>query len=532
MVNLKGIKQMAKLKIGILIDDMKLEKYKVEILNELKKSDSCVISKFIKVDKQALTDEGIKYLFYRLFNKIDAKLFGRDIKYLGLETIDTALDEKEPDVIINLTNSTMDYPNSAKYGMWQFVYNSLPAGYFEVVNNDPFTQVTLQKSGNGFENGYILNTFKTATDRKSMIKNRDLTAWRSHMMIVRELEKLASKGGDYFDDKESILDFNHECKKEEKKFFDPQFGFSDDKKLNPPKNCEMFRVICKLLKKYATFSIRKFFPMDRWLILYSENKNGEMNSKLSDYKRFYAPSQNHFIADPFVVDEDDKSYLFYEELNYDNAKGYLKVAQYDDEKGIFKESETILEQEYHLSYPNVFKLKGTYYMIPESYEKRSVDLFEAVEFPTKWKKKKTLLDNVSAVDATLYFHDKTWWMFVSIAPKEDFSMNDELYIYHCKDFLKDAWIPHVQNPVVCDVTSARPAGNLIKKGDKLYRPAQDCSGIYGRKLVINEVLVLNEFEYKEKLAGGISSDFADDLAAVHTLNSSKKLTVIDAIKSR
>ncbi len=523
---------MAKLKVGVLIDDEKLEKYKVEILNELQKSDSCIISKFIKVDKKKPIDGKSKYFFYRLFNKIDAKLFGRGVKYLGLETVDTAIEAKDPDVIINLTNSTIDYPNSAKYGLWQFVYNSLPLGYFEVVNSDPFTEVILQRVGSGFENGYIIDRFKTATHRKSMVKNRDLVAWRSHMMMVRSLEKLAKNKKSYFDGKEPILNFNHESKDERKKLLDVQFGFSDDKKSNPPKNCEMIRVTCKLLKKYTIFSVRKFFQMDRWLILYSQNQEGKVNSNLSEYKRFYAPNKNHFIADPFVVDEDDRSYLFYEELNYDNAKGYLKVAEYDESRGVFKEGEMMLEEEYHLSYPNVFKHKDKFYMIPESFENRSVDLYEAVEFPRKWKKIKTLLSDVLAVDATLYFQDKKWWMFVNIAQKEDFSMNDELYIYYCKDFLKDEWTSHKQNPVVCDTTSARPAGNLIKKADKLYRPAQDCGGLYGRKIVINEVLVINENEYQERKVSEINSDFADDLVGVHTLNSSKKLTVIDAIKSR
>ena len=523
---------MAKLKVGVLIDSERLEKYKVEILSEIQKSESCVISKFIKVDKQASVDEENSYLLYKLFNKIDAKLFGRDIKYLGLETIDTLIDEKEPDVIINLTNFTVDYPNRVKYGLWQFVYKSFPLGYFEVVNNEPFTEVVLQRVGNGFENGYILSSFKTATHRKSMVKNRDLVSWRSHMMIVRELEKLAKNPKNYFDDKEAILNFDLNSKNIKKKFFDFQFGFSDDRRLKPPKNCEMLKVTYKLLKKYATFSVRKFFPMDRWLILYCQNQDGKINSKFSDYKRFYAPSQNHFVADPFIVDEGEKSYLFYEELNYDNAKGYLKVAEYDESRGVFKEGEMMLEEEYHLSYPNVFKHKDRFYMIPESFENQSVDLYESVEFPKKWKKIKTLLSDVLAVDATLYFYDKKWWMFVNIAQKDDFSMHDELYIYHCKDFLKDEWTPHSLNPVVCDTTSARPAGNLIKKDKKLYRPAQDCSGLYGRKIVINEVLLLNENEYKERKVSEINSQFADDLVAVHTLNSSKKFTVIDAIKSR
>ncbi|MCH9814227.1 MAG: hypothetical protein K0U47_09850 [Epsilonproteobacteria bacterium] len=531
---------MKQLKIGILIDDTRLEKFKVEILHELQKSDFCAISKFIMCDKidEAQNHES-QYFLYRLFNKVDAKLFGRGTKYLGLESIeemvnsvDSEILEDELDVILNLTTSRTSYVSTAKYGLWEYCYKTLPEGYWEVINNDPYTEVSLQQRGYGFDKGYMLDTFRTMTERKSMVKNRDLVSWRSHMMMVRNLKKLATLGDLYFEDKKSMVAFDHTKSSERKKFFDLQFGFSDDALLTPPTNGQMLVAGCQLLKKYTQFSLRKFFPMDRWLILYSETKEGEINSNLDEYKRLYAPSENYFIADPFVVDEGEKSYLFFEELDYATAKGYLKVCEYDARSGKFKEPKMVMEQPYHLSYPNVFKHKDVYYMIPESYENGSVDLFEAVEFPTKWEKKKTLLSDVSAVDATLYFYEGKWWMFVAQAPKEDFSMNDELYLYYCSDFLTDDWIPHTQNPVVADALTARPAGNLIEKEGKLYRPAQDCSGIYGRKIVINEVEVLNENVYKESVKGEITAEFSKDLVAVHTLNSSDTLTVIDAIKSR
>ena len=522
-----------KLKIGVLIDNTQLEHYKVEILKEVQKSDFCEITKFIKL-KPEQEKQNSKYLFYRLFNKVDTKLFGRGTQYLSLESIEDIINscnkEEEPEIIINLSSSIKHYPNDTKYGMWQFVYNSNPTGYWEVVKNTPFTEVTLQKSGSGFENGLILKTFKTATERKSMIKNKDIVAWRSHMMMIRELKKLALNGEKYFEDKKAIINFSHEQSSNERKFFDPQHKFNDTKHRQPPTNWEMVKVVCKLLKKYTIFSIRKLYPSDRWLILYSETKNSEINPKLSEYKRLYAPSLDYFWADPFIVDEKDKSYLFFEELDYSTYKGYLKVCEY--ENGNFKEPKMVLEEDYHLSYPNVFKVSDKYYMVPESSENRTIDLYESVGFPTKWKKVRTLIDDISAVDATFLYRDKKWWMFVSVIEKEGFSTDDELCIYYSDDILTGEWTPHVQNPVVCDVTCSRPAGNLIEKNGKLYRPAQDCSGMYGRKMVINEIDILNEHEYKEHVVSEINSDFAEDLTGIHTLNSSKKLTVIDAIKSR
>ena len=522
-----------KLKIGILIDSTRLEYHQVEILKEIQKSDSLEIVKFITRDNVS-TLKSSNHIFYKLFNTIDKKLFGRGAKYLSkvsIEDIITNTTSKEkPDIIVNLSTSHKHYKNDTLYGTWQYVYNSNPHGYWEVVNKNPFTQVTLQKSGAGFENGLVLAKYSTRTDQKSMRKNRETIAWQSHLMIIRELKKLARDKEEYFKDKKSILNFNHDKSDDKKEFIDPRFKFSDKQNKTIPTNLQMIPIIFKMLKTYTTFTVRKFFPMDRWFILYSETKDEEINPNLSEYKRFYAPSKNYFIADPFVVDEGDKSYLFYEELNYDNYRGYLKVAEY--ENGEFKEPKTVLEQEYHLSYPNVFKIKNTYYMVPESFENKTIDLFEAVEFPTKWKKKKTLISDIEAVDSTFLYHNNKWWMFVSVIAKEGFSTDEELSIFYSDDILHGEWTPHKNNPVVCDVTSSRPAGNIIEKDGKLYRPAQDCSGIYGRKIVINEIDILNEDTFKEHIVSKIDSSFADDLSGVHTLNSSKKLTVIDAIKSR
>ncbi len=524
---------MKKLKVAILIDNIEVERYKVEIINELLNSKFCDIVGYIKRDRgdECLKDR--RYLVYRLFNKIEKRFLARGVKYIDLKSIQIEeFLEESCDLIINLSSSTEHYENSAKYGMWQFVYRSYPIGFWEVIEDKPYTEVFLQKSGLGFEPALVLDYFRTNTDRKSTIKNMAQIVWRSHMMVVRNVERLAKEGDSYFKNRESKINFYYKNIDSKKRFFDLQFSFNDDKKESLPTNLTALKALCKLSLKYVKFTIRKFFKMDRWLILYAQNRDGKITSDLTQYKRFYAPSIDYFVADPFVVDEGDKSYLFYEELDYSTLKGYLKVAEFDEKSGEFTNSKVILKEDYHLSYPNVFKYNGIYYMIPESYENRSVDLYEAVEFPVKWKKIKTLLSDLSAVDATLYFDDNRWWMFVNIAPKDGLSMNDELYIYYCKDFLTDEWTPHSKNPVVCDVVRARSAGNLIKIGDKLYRPAQDCSGFYGRKVVINEILRLDENEYKERVAGEIDSSFSDDLVAVHTLNSSKRFTVIDAIKSR
>ncbi len=556
---------MRKLKVAVLIDDSVLAKYRLEVIYELYKSDWCEEIVFIK--KQKSFDpvaKNPKYFFYELIRKLDKKIFAKNTPYLNEESIEDLIknhrlieiktnegdyfdeiddrdiekiNSNQIDVILNFGFKyiTGKLINSAKYGLWEYRHSNRPAAFWEVVENMPYTEVTLERVGSAFENGYVLDSFKTVTHQKSISKNFEQIMWRSHMMVIYNLRELAQDPDGYFSQKEIktyFYDLPDLGRNDEKKAFDFQFAFSDDIGKKPPSNLQGVGIVGKLLGKYIKFIIRRFFKMDRWIILFSENKDGKINPDFSSYKRVPLPSNEYFQADPFVVDENEKSYLFYEELDYKTLKGYLLVSTYDEKSETFIEPQVIMKKEYHLSYPNVFKVDQKFYMIVESHENLTIDLYEADVFPTKWKKVRTMMDNIKAVDATLYKKDDKWWMFVNVAVKDGFSLNDELYIFYCDDFVEDEWKPHLLNPVVCDVTSARPAGNLFENGDKLFRPAQNCSGVYGRGLVINEILELNEKKYEERMVQQIRADFADDLVAIHTLNASKRFSVIDAIKSR
>ncbi len=556
---------MAKLRVGILIDDKALPRYQAEVIETLQKSDWCEIALCVK--KQKSYDpyaKSSRYTLYRALQKFDASLFGRSTPYLSTVSIEsfvkevallevttkesdffdqtaqkdiTNIEEKKLDVLLNFGFKQIDDEliKVAKYGIWQFHHTNRPAAFWEVVEDIPYTEVTLQRLGSGVTPGFILDRFRTVTHHKSMRKNYESILWRSHMLMVKNLHALAQKGEEYFADKE-VKTFFYDLppveKSSEKKFPDLRFTFHDDLGKNAPTNIQTLKAFCKLLAKYTKFTARRFFKMDRWIILFSENTEGKINPDLSTYKRLPLPSIDYFQADPFMVDEGDKTYLFYEELDYKTLKGYLLVSEYDETKKTFVNPQEVLKKEYHLSYPNVFKHENKYYMIPETNENKTIDLYEAEQFPTKWKKVRTMIDNITAVDATLYQRDGKWWMFVSEVEKEGFSLNDTLSIYYCDDFRTDIWKSHPNNPVVTDVTCARPAGNIIESEGKILRPAQNCSGVYGRGLVFNEILELTETTYKERVVQQIRSDFADDLVAVHTFNHSKRFSVIDAIKGR
>ena len=56
----------------------------------------------------------------------------------------------------------------------------------------------------------------------------------------------------------------------------------------------------------------------------------------------------------------------------------------------------------------------TFYMIPETKQNKTIELYQCNEFPHKWEFLKTLMVNVEAVDSTLFEHMGKWWLFTNL----------------------------------------------------------------------------------------------------------------------
>ena len=77
--------------------------------------------------------------------------------------------------------------------------------------------------------------------------------------------------------------------------------------------------------------------------------------------------RGHFLADPFVISNNNNNFIFLEDYSFKNKKGVINVYQVNENH--YKCLGTVLEEEFHLSYPFVFKFKNKFFMVPESHKK-------------------------------------------------------------------------------------------------------------------------------------------------------------------
>ncbi|MBV9245972.1 MAG: hypothetical protein JO366_14280 [Methylobacteriaceae bacterium] len=245
--------------------------------------------------------------------------------------------------------------------------------------------------------------------------------------------------------------------------------------------------------------------------------------------RFLADDRQRYFADPFAFVHDGAAHVFCEEFPYATRRGIISMFTVTRE-GVASPPRPILERPYHLSYPLVFAEGGAIWMIPESSENRTVELYRAQRFPDVWVREAVLVENVVAADATLVTHGGRRWLFAAVS--EDGSSSwDALGLFHALD-LFGPWTAHPLNPLLIDVEAARPAGMMFTRQGRLLRPAQDCTNGYGSALTLCEVTRLDPHGYEQRIVRRLPPPASWKAHGVHTLNGAGGLEVIDCVGAR
>lgn len=202
-----------------------------------------------------------------------------------------------------------------------------------------------------------------------------------------------------------------------------------------------------------------------------------------------------FVADPFMLQEGNTWYMFFEVMSAQTNQGDIGLATSDD--GLkWAYQQIVLDEPFHLSYPYVFKWQDGYFMVPESGQANSIRLYKAIDFPTQWSFVGTLLSG-SYVDPSIFHFDHRWWMLVCSTP----SKHDTLRLYYADELL-GPWIEHPASPIVeGDANIARPGGRVLVFDSRIIRYTQDDEPTYGNQVRAFEITELTTMTYKEKGVG-------------------------------
>jgi hypothetical protein len=81
--------------------------------------------------------------------------------------------------------------------------------------------------------------------------------------------------------------------------------------------------------------------------------------------------------------------------------------------------------------------------------------------------------------------------------------------------------------VKSDCRSARPAGRVVRRGDRLFRPAQDCERAYGSGIVWHEITELTPSRFAETEITRVEAPYDLGLDGLHHFDEAGELQAID-----
>lgn len=513
-----------KLKLGIIIDENYIEKWIYDLINEISICDFADIVTIIKTKKDGgnFFNKKIPYLL-KLFKSLDQKRLRKNDDILQKISIDeiskeilkieleSIAKEKEKlkntslDLLINFSDkdTPIEILPLPKHGVWEICYDSynfkIPA-LFEILRYKNSFKVYLKKRTSNVGEEEVIFSTDCEIVKTSLYETKKKFAQIAYTILLSELKKLHVIG---------------KC------------NFTNNDKLeNNLSKISNLTFLAKLLKIFfcrtKEILLSKKY-LNQWTLLYSTDKN---EKNIANFKKIIPPKDS-FFADPFAYYKDNKYYVFFEECPFNTKKGFISVLTID-EKGNHSKPETVLRDSNHYSYPFLIEENGKLYMIPESPDVKQINIYECIDFPLKWKFKKTLIDNIRAADTTIIKKDGKYWLFTGFSKQKYLSGNGQMYIFYADSLFSENWKPHPLNPVIISRKNARMAGGIFEQNGELFRPSQNCLKHYGESININKIIKLNEKEYEETIVSKILPEWERQVISCHTINQCNKLTVIDA----
>jgi hypothetical protein len=415
--------------------------------------------------------------------------------------------------------------DAAPCGIWTLRYGADPVGQsdlggvLEVLRGSPTTSSTLLMSNGEFEDGRVLYQSWSTTDPFSIHRNLNNCYWKTVSFVPRMLRELSLIGSQKFWIKYAQTDVGR---------------IPFDEPPSTPAKTRASSLLVPLLGKIVSRAVWRSHSIEQWMLLYDFHPPGTPPNAVSNLSRFrqLVPPKDRFWADPCVVERHGRHTIFIEEQEYAKPFGHLSVIELDEDGNPILPAVKILERPYHLSYPFVFEDGGELYMIPETQQNGTIELYHCSRFPDRWEFVMNLMENVRAVDTTVWRHAGRYWLFVGMAESDGASLSEELYLYFSDRLLTTDWQPHPCNPIVSDTRCARPAGRIFQSDGHWYRPAQDCSSRYGRAITIQKIESISDRSYKEIFASRIEPTWDKDILRTHTLSRTERLVCIDGLMRR
>ena len=233
------------------------------------------------------------------------------------------------------------------------------------------------------------------------------------------------------------------------------------------------------------------------------------------------PSKACWFADPFILSENsDYLHILVEEYFYANHKGRISKLVVNRHNWALEKITPILDLSTHLSFPAYYREGDNIYLYPENTQSGKLILYkydpvQDTAIPVR------VISTYPLADAVIFDIGERKLILATTAP------NDNGRVLDVYPLLNDPSIGPEQR-IAFPTRVARNAGFPFRIGNRIIRPAQDCSRQYGSCVVLQE-MSFHDSQIKFREIKRLHSPLFFYPVGFHTFNVFEdKLVAVDA----
>jgi len=392
---------------------------------------------------------------------------------------------------------------AARHGVWSFhhgderEYRGRPPGFWELWDRRPTVGAMVQVLTERLDGGKVIERGTFRVVPHSYLKTRDGLFFGATDLVGRACRILLAGG-------EPI----------------PEPSATTAPVRRDPLNAIAFAFLLRQAAASLAHYARVFLRAPKWTIgVVDAPIHSLLDGRVEGSVRWLAePARMRYLADPFPVDEQR---ALAEDFDYKSHRGRIVEVDLETSRVV----PAAFDIEVHASYPFVFEVDGHTYCVPETAAAGEARLFSSDPVDGRWVSRETLLNDLPALDSTIFEWDSRWWLFCTDLRR---GSNERLLVFYATA-PTGPWVAHSLNPVKNDVTSSRPGGSPFVHQGALYRPAQNDSTSYGGSLTICRIDSLTPDSFAETIVAEISPDPVwKHRAGFHTAAAMGERMLIDA----
>lgn len=197
---------------------------------------------------------------------------------------------------------------------------------------------------------------------------------------------------------------------------------------------------------------------------------------------------NRYLADPFPWPGTNK--ILCEEMPL--AGGVGRIVAITPIEYPLSPPVVLLEDADHYSYPCTFRDDESIYCVPENTRRGATHIFR-LGAGRELAPVTGVAPHARLADPTLFKWRGLYWLGCTDL---DLGEHDNLCLLFASD-IRGPWTAHTRWPVKIDIRGARCGGGVFETAGRLFRVGQDCSATYGAAVVVHEILMLDETNFRE-----------------------------------